>query len=187
MAAERLANNLEATLQFPQTSITDLAKELFLQRLSEGLLTRDENPQSHLCVYFAAVDPAKKEIFIGHHKKADLWLFNGGHIDLGETPSEAFFREISEEWGDLDEIGLSNLSLPNPGLLTITHIDSEVRPCRTHYDIWHFVNVDKDSFQPKPEKLAEEFYEAKWIPLAGAQSLVTDPATLEAIEYLQTL
>ena len=56
----------------------------YKDRIKQGDFTRDENPASHFCVYFASFDENKKEIFIGHHKKSGLWLFNGGHIDKGE-------------------------------------------------------------------------------------------------------
>lgn len=56
---------------------------LFLARAREENLSRDENPESHFCVYFAAHDPTARELFLGHHKKSNLWIFNGGHIDKG--------------------------------------------------------------------------------------------------------
>jgi hypothetical protein len=58
----------------------DVARQ-FLTRVKEGRLTRDENPVNHFDVFFAAYDPVMKHIFFGHHKKADIWLFNGGHMD----------------------------------------------------------------------------------------------------------
>ncbi|MFC1790200.1 NUDIX domain-containing protein [Patescibacteria group bacterium] len=86
-----------------QTIVSDLKSQpvsnQFRKRATEGQLTRDENPQTHFCVYFAACDPKAKRVFLGNHKKSGLWLFNGGHIDEGETPNEALAREISEEWG----------------------------------------------------------------------------------------
>lgn len=50
----------------------------FLQKIDNGNLTKDEDSESHFCVYFVAYDPEVKQIFIGHHKKSGLWLFNGG-------------------------------------------------------------------------------------------------------------
>jgi len=54
----------------------DALAENFLQRIEEGKITRDENPKSHFCIYFAAYDPTAKKVFIGHHKKSGFWLFN---------------------------------------------------------------------------------------------------------------
>ena len=40
-----------------------------------------------------------EKILLIHHKKLDLWLPVGGHIDENETPDEALLREIREEVG----------------------------------------------------------------------------------------
>lgn len=39
-----------------------------------------------------------KVLFI-HHKKQNMWLPIGGHIELDEDPEQALFREIEEETG----------------------------------------------------------------------------------------
>src|SRR5258708_633265 len=95
--AERLAIEITNIVETVDTTLQ--IKEVYLRRLTEGLLTRDENLEDHFCVYFAGFSSSDKTVFIGHHKKSDLWLFNGGHIDKGETPTDALLREISEEWG----------------------------------------------------------------------------------------
>jgi len=151
----------------------------FFRRLERGSLTRDENPYDHFCVYFAAFDPPR-EIFIGRHIKSGLWLFNGGHIDAGETPREAAVREIAEEWGNV------SYKLPDvPSLLTITDIRSETVGCKLHWDIWYFVPLSKDAFSPEADKLNTEFYETGWYPIESAMNLITDPSTLKAIEVLK--
>ena len=163
----------------------DSISDQFIQRLSEDqLLTRDENPRTHYCVYFAAYDPTAKEVFIGHHKKSGLWLFNGGHIDRGETPEEALLREIGEEWGlkiNLDLIG-------EPKLLTITEINNPTKQtCTRHYDIWYFVPVEKERFMPAEALLSKEFYKTDWLSPAKAQTIITDPGTLKAISTFEDI
>lgn len=131
----------------------------FLKRIKEGKITRDENPKSHICVYFAAYDPVAKQVFIGHHKKSGFWLFNGGHIDKGETMKESLSREIGEEWG----LNANNLKIKMLAFLTITEIDNPTKqPCNWHYDLWNFIAMDKNTFHPVEEKLLEEFHEAGW-------------------------
>jgi 8-oxo-dGTP pyrophosphatase MutT (NUDIX family) len=155
----------------------------FTQRLTEGSLTKEENPQSHLCVYFAACDFTAKKVFIGHHIKSGEWLFNGGHIDQGESLHQAVTREIDEEWGtDLDQYRLNT-----PELLTITPIDNPTKQtCTLHFDVWFFVNLDLKTFTPDSNKLLKEFHEVSWMSINKAKELVTDPATLEALDYINS-
>lgn len=156
--------------------------EKFLQRIPEGNLTRDENPYTHFCVYFAAFDPSKRNVFVGHHKKSGLWLFNGGHIDKGEDLSSALEREIGEEWGI--KIPLENIG--RPLLLTITEIPpNQKQICQTHYDIWYFVPSSKDAVKFNQELLAKEFFETRWLTIQDARTLITDPSTLKALVLLE--
>lgn len=154
----------------------------FLRRIDIGNITKDEDSESHFCVYFAAYDLKQKQFFIGHHKKSGLWLFNGGHIDKGEVPREAVEREIEEEWG----IKMPANSIDDPRLLTITEIDNPTKQtCRRHYDIWYFISVNKDEFFPSQENLSVEFYDIKWMTSSEAKRIVIEPGILKAIKFLE--
>jgi len=177
--ALRVAAALQEIIE--SSDISSQAKSVFSARLKQGKLTRDDNPYSHFCVYFAALDPALKQVFIGHHKKSGLWLFNGGHMDKGETPQEAVIREMGEEWGN------SWAVIPKPALLTLTQIEKpQAQICQWHYDIWYFVPVDKNSFHPDQALLAKEFHEIGWKSLSNARAFVTDPSTHTALKYLES-
>lgn len=39
------------------------------------------------------------KVLLVHHNKFDKWVPAGGHIEIGETPSEAAIREFEEETG----------------------------------------------------------------------------------------
>ena len=155
--------------------------ELYLDRLRQGALTRDENPLTHFSTYFAAIDPTRRKVFIGHHKKADLWLFNGGHIDRGELPTTTVRREMLEEWG-YDPVPHLQLK---PELLTITTIEHDPRPCRTHFDIWYFIPVDQKTFHPDPLLLSTEFHQNRWLPLNEARLVASRPIYRSAFELIQ--
>lgn len=155
----------------------------FIDRIKEGKLTRDENPLNHLCVYFAAFDPSVKEVFIGHHKKADQWIFNGGHIDKGEIPKQTLEREMAEEWGKVVELR----TIGEPRLLTMTHINSPRIQCTKHYDIWFFVPVSKESFNPDKSLLDTEFHTTGWKTIEEAKRLITDPNTIKAISKFESI
>ena len=156
-------------------------KEIFRKKLAAGKLIREEDPENHLCSYFAAYDPNARQVFIGHHKKANLWLFNGGHIDAGESLLETTEREISEEWG----LEASNFNIGQPLLLTLTEIDNRpIQNCRLHFDLWHFIKIDRNNFQPNATNLAKEFHRTEWLSIEEARKIVTEKNTLEALNFI---
>ena len=179
--SKRLADQLRY-IAFKSPYAGDIGKR-FTDRLEEGNLTRDENPETHYCAYFAAYDPKNGKVFIGHHKKSDFWLFNGGHIDKGEIPKESVIREIEEEWGN----SIALQEIPIPSLLTITTIDNENVNCKTHYDIWYFIPLDSKSFNPDDDKLEKEFFETGWKTFNEARSLIVYTNTLLAIGKIEEL
>ena len=181
MSESKLAVELREIIE--RKFFKDEIAQKFLERLDQKNLTRDENPVSHFCAYFVAYDQRKKEFLIGNHKKSGLWLVNGGHIDRDETLQETLKREIKEEWG----LDYQNLNVSEPQLLTITDIyNPEKQTCRAHYDVWHFVKVDKKNFQPDKEKLKEEFYENRWVGLKEARNLVADDTNHnKAIDFME--
>ena len=167
-----------------QTSGTSIIKSRFVSRLSEGYITRDENPHSHFCVYFAAYDPGRRLVFIGHHRKSGLWLFNGGHLDRSESVHTALEREIKEEWG----IHVPGLAKAQPSLLTITPIENpKKQTCTKHFDIWFFIPFNKDAFAPNKNLLKTEFYTWGWKSQQEAMNLMTDRASIEALHFLSQL
>jgi 8-oxo-dGTP pyrophosphatase MutT (NUDIX family) len=161
----------------------DEVASAYLERIKLGNLTKKENSESHLCTYFAPYDPVAKQVFIGHHKKAGIWLFNGGHIDEGETLRDTLKREIDEEWG----LDMHDFEIEEPGLLTFRDIYNPTKqPCLWHFDIWHFIPVDKNTFNPDKEKLAEEFHECIWVDLDEARKLfLDDESSLKAIKFIE--
>ena len=54
----------------------------------------------------------KNKVLLIHHRKLNLWLPVGGHIDKNETPDQALMREVKEEVGiDIEIINQSNIPL----------------------------------------------------------------------------
>lgn len=176
--SDKLAKDL---LGFLNKLPADKMVARYKERIEQGGLTIQEDPESHFCLYFAPYDPKTKTIFIGHHKKSGLWLFNGGHIDEGETARETLVREIGEEWG----LNGNDFKAEISPLLTITRIDNPTKQtCKEHFDIWIFIPVDKDSFSPQAECLAEEFYETGWKSIHEAKELIRDEKTLSGVAFI---
>ena len=149
------------------------------KRVTEGLLTRDGNPESHFCVFFLPYNPESGKVFIIHHKKSGLWLSPGGHVDKGETLPETLNREIYEELGVKDFFKKEQC----PFLLTMTEIENSVQPCRTHYDVWYLLSTDGKNFNVDPT----EFYDAKWLTIGEAGKIVTDKSNLKALEIVEKI
>lgn len=151
--------------------------DAYQKRIKEGSLTRDDDSESHFCVYFLPQNPKNKEIFIVDHKKAGLWLSPGGHIDKGETVFKALSREIFEE------LGLKNFfkKEPEPFLFTITPIN---KPRHTlHYDIWYLMLTDGHDFKID----FTEFNNVKWLSINEARKIITDAPNLEALSVVEKM
>jgi len=167
-----------------QGNLNESVANDFLERIKYKKLSIDDNPVSHFCAYFAPYNKITKKVFLGHHKKSGLWLFNGGHVDKGESLRQSLKREINEEWGlNADDFEIKELAM-----LTITDIyNPEKQPCRKHFDLWNFLDVSEKEFNPDKEKLEEEFYEAGWKDLNEARGLMghNNKQTLEAINFVE--
>lgn len=52
----------------------------------------------------SAVIVHDQKVLLVHHKKLNVWLYPGGHIEENETPDETVVREVMEETGLTVEI-----------------------------------------------------------------------------------
>jgi 8-oxo-dGTP diphosphatase len=139
------------------------AAEAFEERLTGGeALFKGEGVTEHLCSFFVPL--YQDQVFIGHHIKADMWIPPGGHIEPGEHPVEAVWREFKEELGY--ELVKEPVALFG---LSITEIGHPERGCLEHWDMWHAVLMEeKVPFKADPG----EFYEARWMPLNEAFEVI---------------
>lgn len=62
-------------------------------------IQKPDIPPKHLVSYFVVVDPKENRILLVDHKKAQLWLPAGGHVEPGEHPQATVERESEEELG----------------------------------------------------------------------------------------
>lgn len=56
-------------------------------------------PPIHLVSYFLVFSPEQSKVLLVDHKKAELWLPSGGHVELNEDPKDTVSREAKEELG----------------------------------------------------------------------------------------
>jgi 8-oxo-dGTP pyrophosphatase MutT (NUDIX family) len=103
------------------------------------------------------------------HKRLGIWMQPGGHIDPGESPDEAAWREATEE------LGLA-VAHPPAGPLLL-HVDvHEAAHGHTHLDLRYLlVGADADP-QPPPD----ESPDARWCSWDEAEGMA-DPGLLDAL------
>lgn len=120
---------------------------------SQNSHTKGEGNPLHYCSFFLPFDQAKNKIYLCHHIKADDWIPPGGHIEVGETPSDAAIREMQEEL---------SVDIKKPQLeawnLSVKPINRPESGCMAHYDVWHLVHLSEQDFDFDPR----EYYEAGW-------------------------
>lgn len=87
------------------------------------------------------------------HKKLQMWLPPGGHIEPGELPDEAAVREVKEESG-LDVVLLSQPALPPlPGPRQLARPEGiqleQIGPDHQHIDLIYFARpADPTAVKP---------------------------------------
>lgn len=62
-------------------------------------LQKPDIPPKHLVSYFVLFDEKAQKILLVDHKKAQLWLPAGGHVEPDEHPQDTVRRECLEELG----------------------------------------------------------------------------------------
>jgi len=113
------------------------------------------------------------------HKRLGRWMQPGGHIDPGESPSDAARREAIEELG---------LAVEHPdGVPRLIHIDvHEAALGHTHLDLRYLLSGSADDPHPPPG----ESPEARWFDWDEAASTADEalgPALVIARARWETL
>lgn len=156
----------EIEVIYPLPNVNSATVKLFQQlKTSQSSHTKKEGNSSHYCSFFLPYDQSKKMIYLGHHIKANDWIPPGGHIEPGESPSDAVVREMKEELG-VDIIK----SMLQPYNLSIKTINRPQSGCMFHYDIWHLVNIPVQDF----DYLKNEYYNASWFSISDGIARITN-------------
>lgn len=129
--------------------------------------TKAEGNPRHYCSFFLPYDESTGKIYLGYHIKADDWIPPGGHIEIGETPSDAAIREMKEEL----QVEITKADL-TAFALSVKEINRPEKGCMAHYDVWHIVKIREQNF----DYLKSEYHDAGWFTIKeGVKKITKNP------------
>ena len=109
----------------------------------------------------SAIVVGNRGVLLHRHKRLNMWLQPGGHIEAGETPAQAAAREAHEETG-------LPIRHPRSGPWLV-HLDVHPGLRRhTHFDVRYLVNAPDDD----PSPAEGESQDAAWFEWDEAIGMV---------------
>lgn len=129
-------------------------------------IEKPNKPNIHLVSYFIVIDSQTNELLLVDHKKAELWLPPGGHVELNEHPRETVKREVKEELG-ID----AEFMLEDPLFLTVTNTVGNVA-LHTDVSLWYVLRGNREI--PLTFDI-DEFYQIQWFHQKEIPYERTDP------------
>lgn len=109
------------------------------------------------------------------HKKAELWLPPGGHVEPGEHPKETVIRESKEELGIEAEF-----LFEEPLFLTVTNTVGNVIQ-HTDVSLWYVLKAD---FNDRLTYEENEFNQIQWFGIDEIPFDKSDPHLKRFIEKM---
>jgi len=129
-------------------------------------IKKPATPDTHLVSYFVIASPDQEQILLVDHKKAELWLPPGGHVEPGEDPIETVKREIKEE---LDIV--AEFFSDKPLLLTVTQTVGNIAK-HTDVSLWYLLKCDP---RQSLNYDLQEFNQIRWFRINEIPLYKSDP------------
>lgn len=129
-------------------------------------IEKPATPDIHLVSYFVLLDEINQKILLVDHKKAELWLPSGGHVELNEHPKETVKREIIEELGIQ-----ADFLYVEPFFLTVTKTVG-LTAGHTDVSLWYIL---KGNSEKNLEYDQEEFNGVAWFDMQEIPYEKSDP------------
>lgn len=130
-----------------------------------------KRPPKHLVAYFLLHDRADGAVLLVHHRKAELWLPTGGHVDIGEDAMETVQRETFEELGVPAVFADPSA---RPLFITVTETNGGPNSRHTDVSLWYLLDGAQSDVLHPDER---EFAAAQWWTRAEVDA--ADPEILE--------
>jgi len=132
-------------------------------------------PPIHLVSYFLIFSPEESKVLLVDHKKAQLWLPPGGHVEPGEDPKETVLREAKEELGIE-----TDFLFEEPLFLTVTNTVGNVAQ---HIDVslWYVLKLHSDDPITYDK---DEFHQIRWFGIDQIPFEKSDPHLRRFIEKM---
>ena len=145
-------------------------------------LEKPATPPKHLVSYFLLLDTANRQVLLVDHKKAQLWLPSGGHVEPGEHPRVTVEREIEEELGSrakfVQETPFFLTATPTEGL------DNHEGVIHTDVSLWYLLKGDIHQVYDYDKR---EFHGIQWFAFDSLPYPRTDPQMGRFMQKLESI
>ncbi len=185
----RERNTMETSKQIIYNAISKISPwdDLEKQHIEDALswiesgvpifrIQKPDVPDKHLVSYFVVIDPEHSKVLLVDHKKAQLWLPSGGHVELNEDPKEAVIRECLEEF-----FVEADFLYETPIFLTST-MTVGLTAGHTDISLWY---VLKGNHQISYDFDRDEFHKVAWFDFDQIPYEKTDPHMHRFMRKLQ--
>lgn len=141
-------------------------------------IQKPDIPNKHLVSYFLLLDESAKKVLLVDHKKAQLWLPSGGHVEIAEHPLETVKRECIEELGIEADFWHEK-----PVFLTSTLTSND---CASHTDVslWYVLKGNVNNIYNFD---VNEFYDIQWFNFDEIPYHKADPHIARFIQKLKKM
>ena len=124
-------------------------------------------PIGHVTASAWVVDPDGRDVLLTHHRKLDIWVQLGGHLDADESVVQGALRKAREESG-LEEVELIGGD-PRPRIFDLDihtiperrRSDGVVEPAHEHFDVRFALRAGD-----RRVAVSDESHDLAWVPVA---------------------
>jgi 8-oxo-dGTP pyrophosphatase MutT (NUDIX family) len=135
----------------------------------------DRATHGHITASVLVVDASGEHVLLTHHKKFNIWVQLGGHVEESDaTVKDAALREAREE------SGMDGLTFLQEGIFDID-VHALPNACAYHYDIRYVLQAPIGA-QPM---VSDESHAVRFVKLGEVEQYVQERSVLRMIEKLK--